>query len=139
KKIMGLPTVGSEGAPGTLFAEKTPGGGMSGGTAPTEEMQKLMAELEKLDRDGAALPPDRQTASIDQRAELLLKLADATADADLRGQWYRQLIDMLGAAVQGNEYPKGLERMEQLRKKLVDSRADEELISHVEFQKMWGE
>ena len=37
--------------------------------APSEEMQKLMAELERLDKQADGLPPEQLAANIEQRAE----------------------------------------------------------------------
>ena len=83
---------------------QSPGG--AGGSAPNDEMQKLMAELEKLDRKAETLPPEKQAENIEQRAEVLLRLADVTPGAD-RDQWYRQLADMLSAAMQSGNFPAG--------------------------------
>jgi thiol-disulfide isomerase/thioredoxin len=140
-KLIGLPTIGSETqGPGIAMNPNSPGGNVpTTAGAPTEEMQRLMAELQQLDANAGTLSPDKLAANIDQRAEKLLKLAEVTPDPELREQWYRQLTDMLGAAVQGSDYRPGLEKLEQLQKRLVESRADEELISHVVFQRMWGE
>ncbi len=141
-KLIGLPVVGSDNqGPTTILTANTTGVSMPMTTAaPTEEMQRLMAELQKLDAAAGSLPPDKQAANVDQRADLLRKLADATPDAELRGQWYRQLTDMLGAAVQSNEfnYAAGLEKLEMLQKQLSDARAGDDLVAHVEFQRMWG-
>jgi thiol-disulfide isomerase/thioredoxin len=141
-KLIGLPTVSAEGqAPGNLLVGMTSQApaAMTNAAAPTEEMQRLMADLERLDKQAMSLPDDRLAASVDQRADVLLKLADVTSDAELKDQWYRQLIDMVGAAAQGNDYPQGLDKLEQLRKRLADAGANNELIAHAAFQRMLGE
>lgn len=139
-KMIGLPTSGPDGPGGSPLVETAPGGGgvATTGAPPSEEMQKLMADLERLDQQAAALPPDRLGANVNERADILLRLADVTPDAELRNQWYRQMTDMLAAAVQGSGHRQGLDRLEQLRKRLEDARADEELIAHVVFQHMLG-
>jgi hypothetical protein len=105
--------------------------------APSEKLQKLMAELERLDKEGATLAGDKLAANIEQRVNTLQSLADVTPEID-RGQWYRQMCDVLGMAIQTGEYPQGAERLEQLQKKLADAKADEELIAHAAFQRMWA-
>jgi tetratricopeptide (TPR) repeat protein len=108
-----------------------------GGNAPTDEMQRLMAELEQLDKSSATLPPEKVAENIGQRADLLEKLAEATPEAD-RDQWYRQLADLLCVAVQSGELPQGTERLEALQNHLTANNADAELISHVQFQRMFS-
>jgi thiol-disulfide isomerase/thioredoxin len=137
-KLVGPPPLTPDNQPaGPLVDAGAAAGGANVAVAPpSEEMQRLMSELERLDQQSATLPPERQAANVDQRAELLLKLADVTPDAELRNQWYRQLTDMVAAAVQSSGDRKGLERLEQLRKKLADARADQDLIAHVVFQQM---
>jgi thiol-disulfide isomerase/thioredoxin len=140
-RLIGPPTLTAEGAATPIMAETTPGAGpnSAGGTPPSEEMQRLMADLERLDSQAASLPADKFAPNLEKRIEILLQLGEITPDADLRAQWYRQLTDMVAAAVQGNSYKQGLERLDQLRKKLVDARAGDELVSHVVFQRMWAE
>jgi thiol-disulfide isomerase/thioredoxin len=140
-KLIELPTANAgAGNGGALVAAGGGAGGLAnvGGTPPTEEMQKIMNQLEQLDKQANDLPPERFAANVSERADLLIRLAETTPDAELKGQWHRQLADMLAAAVQGNGYKQGLDRLEQLRKRLEDSKADEELISHVVFQQMLG-
>jgi tetratricopeptide (TPR) repeat protein len=122
-----------------LLEPSTPGSqGNAAAGAPNEEMQKLMAELERLDRQADQLSPEKQAENIQQRTDLLLRLADATPDAEVRDQWYRQLTDMLSVAIQTSNDPKGLERLADLQKRLVDANADQDLLAHVEFQRMWA-
>jgi hypothetical protein len=106
--------------------------------APNEEMQKLMAELEQLDRQADQLSAEKLAENIEQRSDLLLRLAEVTPDTELRDQWYRQLADMLSVAIQTSNDPKGIDQLDDLQKRLVEAKVDENLISHVEFQKMWA-
>jgi len=141
-KLVGLPALGSDGqSAGGMFltSDATPAGGATAAGAPSDEMQRLMADLERLDQQSAALPADRQKANIEQRAGLLRRLAEVTPDPELRNQWYRQWTDMLSVAVQSGTYSDGLERLDQLREQLADAGAAEELIAHVVFQRMSAE
>jgi len=135
-KVIDLPAAGSDSQPQNplIVAANTPtAAGNTTIEGPSEEMQKLMADLERLHREAEGLTPEKQEASIEGRAQLLLKLAEITSDADLSKQWYWQLADMYSSI------PSGPERLDALQKRLVDKGADEEVIAHVAFQKMWAE
>jgi len=110
----------------------------AGDNQPSDKMQKLMAELERLDKEGDAAPPEKVAANIEQRVTTLQNLADATPEKD-RDQWYRQMADVLGMGIQSGNYPQGVERLEELEKKLTDAKADQELIAHAAFQRMWAQ
>jgi thiol-disulfide isomerase/thioredoxin len=133
-KLIDLPVVGSDVQAPNPSTERGP----VSPNAPTDEMQKLMADLERLDRQAETLPPDQQAANIEKRVDLLNQLADATADKGLRNQWFRQLTDMLFVAAQMGNFPQGVDRLEKLEKRLKDAGADEELLAHIAFQKMWA-
>jgi thiol-disulfide isomerase/thioredoxin len=141
-KLVALPAIGGDAdAPrvGLLDPVTPVAQGNAGAGAPNAEMQQLMADLERLDRQADQLSPDKLAENIQQRSELLLKLADVTPDTELRDQWYRQLADMLSVAIQSTNDPKGVERLDELQKRLVDAEVDENLIAHVEFQRMWAQ
>lgn len=104
--------------------------------APSEEMQKLMDQLEKLDAQAGKLPPDRQASVTAQRVKLLEKLASVTEDPALRIQWYQQMADMLSAAVQGGGYDEGLTLLERLERQLSAAGAGDNLLSYVQFRRM---
>ncbi len=140
-KLVALPAIGGESeAPriGLLDPTTPASQGNAVAGAPSEEQQKLMAELERLDRQADQLSPEKQAENIQQRTDLLLRLADATPEAEQRNQWYRQLADMLSVAIQTSNDAKGLERLADLQKRLVDANADQDLLAHVEFQRMWA-
>ncbi len=143
-KLVNLPVVGSGGQPlasgfmmTTSAAANVAPSGDDG--APTDEMQRLMAELDKLDRQSANLSPEQQAKLVGQRADLLRRLAEVTPDAELREQWYRQLADEISAAVQSAGYTEGLDRLTELQEALAEADASQDLIAHVEFQRMWAD
>lgn len=139
-KLIAAPTIGAENQPAPAFLTRatSPQGAAPDAGAPSDEMQKLMADLEKLDREAASLPDDRQVANIQARAEKLKKLAEISA-AEERDQWYRQLADMLSVAAQSGNYPDGLAKLDELQKALSDAGASEDSIAHVVFQRMWAD
>jgi thiol-disulfide isomerase/thioredoxin len=138
-KLIGVPAIGGEDQPPSFFllAQNTIANQAASGTAPSDEMQQLMAELERLDREGDALPPEKQAANFDARAEKLQRLAQITPETD-RDQWYRQLADMLSVAAQSGNYPQGLQRLEGLQKTLAEARATDDAIAHAVFQNLWA-
>jgi tetratricopeptide (TPR) repeat protein len=140
-RLVDVPGVDADRQPaGAGFAGAIGPGPTNGGAAdngPNEEMQKLMAELERLDKASDTIPVDQLTANMEQRVNILQSLAEASPEKD-RDQWYRQMADVIGMAIQAGNYPAGAERLDQLQKKLTDEKADEDLIAHVTFQRMWS-
>lgn len=140
-KLIGAPTLGgNDGQPTTGLLTQTLEAGAGGGNdaGPNDAMQQLMTELEKLDREAANLPEDKQATNIDARAEKLQQLA-GLATGNERDQWYRQLADMLSVAAQSGSYPQGLAKLDALQKTLSENGASQAAISHTAFQRMWAD
>lgn len=137
-KLTNAPTVGNQPQDGGFFDMPLAAAPTPSANAPSEETQKILAQLEQLDRQASTLPPEKQTENIEQRADLMRRLAEV-APASEREQWYRQLAGMLSIAIQAGSYPQGVERLNQLQQTLKETGASEELIAHVAFQKMWAE
>lgn len=140
-RLVDVPGVGADHQPaGAGFVgPAAPAGanGNAGDNPPNDQMQKLMAELERLDKASDTVPADQLAANIEQRINTLQSLAEVSPEKD-RDQWYRQMADVIGMAIQAGNYPAGAERLDQLHKKLTEAKADEELIAHVTFQRMWS-
>ena len=110
--------------------EQTPG-------AASEATQKLLADLEDLDRQAAvAATPEERARVMGRRADLLERIAATAKAGDERNMWIRQMADMIGAAVQAGEYPQGAERLETLFEKLNESKADQDLAAYVKFRQL---
>ena len=100
--------------------------------APGENSQKLMADLEKLDKAAAAATtPEQQAQYTTQRAELLEQIAAGTPNAEERAMWLRQLTDMIGAAGQMGTYPEAVDRLNALFEKLKKNESDKDLAAYV--------
>ena len=141
-KLLDVPALGSNSQPqnGLLMATSGSDGdatAIPGG--PSDEMQKLMAKLEQLDRQADQLPPDQRAANTDQRADLLASLSKAADDDEMRGEWIRQLADMLVSAIQEGNYPQGTGRLNQLIEQLSAEDENDPLIGYVKFRLMWAE
>jgi thiol-disulfide isomerase/thioredoxin len=101
----------------------------------TENSQKLMADLEKLDKAAAAATtPDEQEQYTAQRAELLEQIAAAAPNAEDRAMWLRQLTDMIGAAGQMGTYPKAVDKLKTLYDKLKENEADKDIAAYVKLR-----
>ena len=141
-RLIDAPTIGSDAAPaasGFLTGGNAPANASaSGDSAANDKMQKLLSELERLDKESDTAAPDQIAANYDKRVATLESLAEVAPEKD-RDQWYRQLVDVLGIAIQSGNYPQGGERLEKLQKKLTEAKADEDLIAHAGFQKMWAQ
>ncbi len=141
-KLLDAPTIGSDN-PGGLLTRSLEGAAQAPAetTGPSDEMQKLMADLEKLDAQAGNAAPSQQGPITDQRADILQKLADAANDATARGEWLRQMADMLSSAAQdaNANYPKGLERLDILADDLAAKNPNDPMISYVKFRRMWAE
>ena len=144
-KLLNAPTIGGDNQPmpqGMLtanLANPTAQAPAAGG--PSEDMQKLMGELEKLDQQAMQANPSQQAPITDRRAELLTELAEKSTDADMRGEWIRQLADMLSSAAQDPDanYAKGLDQLDVLAASLAEKDANDPLVSYVKFRKMYAD
>ncbi len=144
-KLLDVPTIGTDNqpAPGGLITTNAPESDTSAPVAsgPSDEMQKLMAELEKLDQQSIQAPPAQQATLTDRRAQILRQLADVANDEEMRGEWIRQLADMLSSAGQdpNTPYTKGLEQLDELAADLLAKNANDPLASYVKFRRMWAD
>ncbi|MGA2060903.1 MAG: thioredoxin-like domain-containing protein [Thermoguttaceae bacterium] len=125
---------------GFFFQAPLVRGSDSAGNAPGENSQKLMADLEKLDKAAAAATtPEQQAQFTTQQAELLEQIAAATPNADERAMWLRQLTDMIGAAGQMGTYPEAVDRLNALFEKLKKNESDKDLAAYVKFRLMMAD
>ncbi|MEN6458800.1 MAG: thioredoxin-like domain-containing protein [Thermoguttaceae bacterium] len=142
-RLIDAPQIAAEGqadaAPGGFFyqAGMTVHNEAGGSAPPSEALQKLLADLEKLDRDtsknGSAAEQSQYTA---RRAELLDQIAEAARTPEDRAMWVRQLADMLSAAVQSGSYPEGTDRLNTLFEKLQKNNTDKNLAAYVKFRQL---
>jgi peroxiredoxin len=107
------------------------------GNAPSEALQKLLADLEALDREAAgATTPADQARFTARRAELLEQIAAAAKTPEERNVWLRQLADMLSAGAQSGTCPDGIDRLKALLEKLENRDTDKNLIAYIKFRQL---
>jgi peroxiredoxin len=99
------------------------------GVGPSENSQKLINDLEKLD----------PLADVAKRADLLEQIAAGAGNAEERTMWLRQLTDMLSAAVQTGNFPDGTDRLKTLLEKMSRNPADKDLAGYVKFRLLMAE
>ena len=140
-KLVDLPAIGANNQPAAGFVQPGAPAGAEAVAAdgPTQEMQKLLDELERLDGQADNLNGDAQAKNIAERADRLEKLAEITPDKKLSEQFYGQLADMLSVAIQTNTYPEAGKRLADLETKLAAANVDAQAIAHIAFQRMWAQ
>jgi thiol-disulfide isomerase/thioredoxin len=105
--------------------------------APSEQVQKLIDEIQKLDTEINKASPEQQAKLNDRRADALEKVIQEI-DAKERAVWVRGFADTVSAAAQGGHYPKGLERLKDMFERL--KKGDEkELAAYVRFRELTAE
>lgn len=129
------PQVGDESVEFGVAATLT--GASAGGDDPTEKMQRLMEQLERLDQQTIGSGPKEQAALFGKRADMLRKLAAATPKGSLRDQWYNQLADMFSAAVIEGQQKNAATLLERLDKEVQDAGAGVDAQAHVRFQRLY--
>jgi tetratricopeptide (TPR) repeat protein len=102
------------------------------------EMQKLFAELDKVDK--ASPKPDATPQAFADynvaRANLSEKLIAAAKDDESRQQWIQQFTDSLSTATQSGLYPEGLPRLITLQEAV---KSNEALLGYVYYRRLMAE
>ena len=102
------------------------------------EMQKLLADLQKIDK--ASPKPDAPAQAFADynvaRANLSEKLVAAAKDDESRQQWIQQFTDSLSTATQSGLYPEGLPRLIALQDAV---KSNESLLGYVFYRRLMAE
>ncbi len=97
-----------------------------------ESVQRLITDLDVVDKQLAAAAQKDAARLHAKRADLLESLANAAKTPDERAIWIRQFADTVSAAVQTGAYPEGLERLEKFMETLAGGNGKEQL-AYVKF------
>ncbi|MCA9260549.1 MAG: redoxin domain-containing protein, partial [Planctomycetales bacterium] len=140
-RVIDAPTIGDETqmAAGLFFSPGNAAGGGQTGAPSNEKMQEILTAMEKLDEQMATAEPREMAQITAKRADLIQRMAEASSSRSEQEQWLRQLADTLSAAVQGGQYPQGVDRLKALEASLAKSRASDALQTHFEFRRMQAE
>ena len=104
----------------------------------SDEMQKLLAELQKIDEGSPKLeaPPQAFADYNVARANLSEKLVAAAKNDEDRQQWIQQFTDSLSTATQSGQYPEGLPRLVSLQEAV---KSNEALLGYVYYRRLMAE
>ena len=108
--------------------------GQAAANQPTDKARKLLDEYHKL----GDLSADSTPAQLDKRVALLEELV-TESEPELRPQWYKQLADLVSAAVQSGNYPAGIAKLQAVEEKLKTDPKDEELAFYFQYRRMTAE
>jgi thiol-disulfide isomerase/thioredoxin len=113
------------------YRDPSPAGDAATG-GPSEALQKLIDEAQKLDAE-LNKAPQAQQAKLNERRADVLEAIIAEIDAKERAVWIRSYADSISAAVQSGGYPDGLERLGAMIDKLAKAE-DTELAAYTKFR-----
>ncbi|MBC8871405.1 MAG: redoxin domain-containing protein [Planctomycetes bacterium] len=100
----------------------------------SETVQKLIRDLENVDKSIAAASGPAELATLNaRRADVLEQLAENAGNDEERDTWMRQCADSISAAAQSGGYPDGVERLKKLGEKLAKDSEDSGLVAHIKF------
>lgn len=108
------------------------------GRQASDEIQKLMADLEKLDKEPVGATSAEQISQNSRRADIIEKLAAAT-DGEQRIEWLKQLSDSISAGSQAGAYPEGVARLKALFDRVREEEKNQELAAYVQYRFMTAE
>jgi len=141
-RVIDVPQPISEGqtdiaASGFFFRPEAVDRNAVGAAGANDESQKLLADLEKLDREVAQVTTPEQKAEFHRRrADLLYTISQQARSPQDRAMWLRQLADMISAAVQSGEFADGVTRLESLLTELEKNTTDKNLAAYFKFRKL---
>lgn len=143
-KLVDGPTLGGSKEVASGFFFEVGGGAGEAATVstdrpPSEQMQEILARLEKLDEQMTTAVAAKKPALNAKRADLLEKLATAAPNAKEREQWLKQLADMVSAAVQDGTFPEGVQYLKDREAKLREQGESDDLLAYFQFHRMLAE
>ncbi len=112
-----------------------------GSSSEDPDTQKLIEQLQELDKNSPALTASRSEMSkyYSSRAVILTELRIISKTEELREQWTQQLTDGLAAGAQTGVYPEGLDRLKKLEEDVSKPGGSPETLAYVAYRKMLAE
>ncbi len=107
--------------------------------AADEKLQKLLAELEKLDQQITEAKDDDKPKLNQRRVEMLEEIAEAAATPQDKAQWLRQLADTVSAATQSGHFPDGVARLKAWAEKEAAAGGAGSLASYFKYRYLTAE
>jgi thiol-disulfide isomerase/thioredoxin len=106
------------------------------GSGTNAQFQKLLDELDQIDKQLQDASPDQQKQLTVRRTDMLEKLAESADNDEDKVEWAKQVADSLSVAAQGNNDADALARLKQQLEKLKAAGANDDLLAYVEFRAM---
>jgi peroxiredoxin len=116
------------------------GAGKMAAAASSESVQKLYAELDKLDKAATeAATPEARAEFNGRRADMLEKIAEQARTPEERDMWTRQLADWISAGFQAGNFPEGAKRLEAMFERLKKAGDQKDSMAYVRFRQLLAE
>ena len=142
-RLVDLPSLGTDGeaiamsrgnffTAGSARSESSAEGGLG------QETQRLVTELEDIDKGLASATKERDVAKLhERRSDIIEALIDQAGSQTDRETWVRQLVDTLSVAVQSGAYPDGVKRLRTVSRKQAGN--DKSLQAYADFEAISAE
>ncbi len=143
-KVIDVPQILGESPPpvelsGFFFRRRSAETPPTPAQGPSQQVQQLVEQLEKVEQALASATTPAQVASLhQQKADLLERLAQSATTDEERALWIRQLADELSFAIQEGSFPQAQERLERLYQAML-SQGHRGLIAYVRYRQLMGE
>ena len=108
-------------------------GNFSSENGLSQEVQRLLTDLEKIEGDIKDEAGDRSRLHGD-KANVLQKLVVAHKGTDQMELWVKQFADSISSAAQAGEYPEGVSKLRLLESQLGNTPKGKELVPYVAYR-----
>ncbi|TWT94680.1 redoxin domain-containing protein [Stieleria varia] len=137
-RLVGLPSIGTDGEPvaqsaGVFLSPGLSSGGTGALGSPADDAtQRLVATLEKLDQQLLTAGDSDASKLHAARADVVERLIAAAGNKLDRETWTRQLVDTVSVATQSGKYPEGLARLAKVSATYCEG--NETLAAYADYQ-----
>lgn len=104
-----------------------------------EQMQKLLSDLDRIDKSLPSSPAQDRAKLHGERADLLARLAERAHNEKDRAAWVRQFAETVGAAGEAGEFPDAVRRLKGLADKVSAWPSGGALIPLLRYRMMMAE
>ena len=133
--------VAEDGLFSPVMAGNQPAPPPAAGTAENPKVQKLIEELQVLDKKtpGPAASKNAWAAFNEQRTVALRKLVASSDTVEDREQWQKQIADGIAAGVQSDTYTDGLEQLKSMLSDIEKKSPKSSLVAYLTYRVMTAE
>jgi len=120
--------------------DPTPGGGVNPAPAiGNPQLNDIIAQVDKLDKNAPDLPPSQPTMKAYLNARIaLVKKAVQAADAKDREVWYKQLFDNLSTLAQGGDSP-AFKELSSLANEMATKMPASSVAAYGVYRELWAQ